>query len=217
MSAALSIGDVLIVEVYCNDPGVTQTAVLRRYWFVGNPSSSPSGVSFLDVAAYFDALLGPLYRAVLNDNADYYGTRCRRQWPVNVPLDGWGSSDASFGLGTAGAVAAPTQSCGLIKFEGAFIGKRAQGRQYLPFPATADVVGAGVPAASYITRANAIGTALSSLQVLTAGASFVTLQPVLWSPANPTLTVPITSGVAEGAWATQKRRGSFGRFNKPPF
>jgi len=173
-------------------------------------------VYFGDVATYLDSLLKTRYKVVLCNDADYLGVRCRQGDPPS--LNNWEFFNGSSGPGTAGAIPLPTQTSGLMRFFSNTIGKNGEGRSYLPFPAAADNTGLGQPSAGYQTAGTSIAGIFANQQTVTGGTGGVWLiDPVLWNAATPLTSYPITDWVATGSWATQRRRGSYGRFNKPPF
>lgn len=216
VSTPVSVNDILGSEVVVNDPAEQQTAVLRRYWFVFSRVGSLA-VTFGDIAAALDTLWAADYKQLVYNSATYNGTRVRRFFPVAPQMAQWEVVTANAGVGTAGAVALPTQTCGLISLSGDLIGKSAEGRQYVPFPSASDNVTTGTPSSTYLTLLSALGQDLSQPVVVTgvSGGS-VTIVPGLFSLALGRFT-QINAHLQRAAWATQKRRGAFGRVNRPPF
>lgn len=212
MSQNVVVNDVLVSEVYVNESGLQQTAVSRRFWLCTAITGTPT---FTLVAAYLDNLFAPLIKPIIVNSATYLGTRVRRVFPNT--LDTWSAVAAHAGVGTAGAVGLPAQSCGLGEFYSAKIGKPNQGRIYLPFPSASSNTGAGVPSAGYITDALAYVTEFSNTQNAGTGGNVATLVSVLWKASAPTFTTQIITVNLATSWATQRRRGGFGRFNRPPF
>jgi hypothetical protein len=211
---SLVLNDVLQHETVLIDAEEQQTAVLRRYWQVFS-LTGVGDVRFIDVALAFDTTFGPLYLPLLYNNAEYYGTRIRRAFPIDTVA--WANVGLGRANGTAGAVALPTQTAGLVRFSSGSIGKKGQGRQYLPFPAQDSNQTTGIPNGAYVTAAQTLADALATDQVVSgSGSRVATLDPILWDLVAHTPT-PILAGASQNAWATQKRRGNYGRTNKPPF
>ena len=97
------------------------------------------------------------------------------------------------------------------------LGPRGEGRTYIPFPSQTDNTGTGVPSAGYITRCGTLANAyINTIDITGVGLGSVRLLPVLWSPGTPTITRQVVALRVAPAWATQRRRGSFGRTNRPP-
>jgi hypothetical protein len=84
----------------------------------------------------------------------------------------------------------------------------------VPFPNAAENDADLTPIAGYVARLNSLAAVLISFQT-TAGVNNCTLVPILW---NRTLSeaTDITNGVGKKLWATQRRRGDFGRINTFP-
>jgi len=214
MSNVLAVNDVLVSEVVVNDAAAQQIAVLRRHWLVAAITGGGGPVQFSDVATYIDTNFSAAIIALLYNGAEYRGCRVRRAWPLNT--DAWQSDNSNAGVGTAGSVALPTQSAGLLTFVGNTLGKKGEGRQYLPFPAQADNQTVGIPSASYVTRLGTLGTLWVTQINLTVAGQTANLIPGA-SSSPSTSFVAINQYRAADAWATQKRRGSYGKFNRPPF
>ena len=123
-------------------------------------------------------------------------------------------------MGTGGATSLPKQTCGLASIKTALAGRRYRGRMYLPFPSVTMDTGDGVPTAGYqVNVVNAV-TVMLSVNNITVGGRTANWNTVLVHkagktpiPASPT---PITTFVIDGGWATQRKRGYFGRINESP-
>lgn len=213
MSQIVAEGDVLAVEVICYLPG--QISINRSHWRCASVTGTPL-VLFIDVAAAWNTAVANIYKTIMAAPAKYYGVRCRRIFPVGV--DRWQFVNASAGFGTAGATLLPSQSSGLLSLSGSVFGGKGSGRAYLPFPASADNDTDGVPTAGYVTRASGLVPLYTAPLVVSSSPAggTATLNPVVsgntGDPANR-----ITEAVVRTAWATQRRRGSFGRLNNLPF
>lgn len=214
MGTPIFVNDILYVQSIIQEVNLQQTAVITRFLKVTS-IVAPGVVTFGDVAAAVDALVGTRYNVLINNNADYLGTRVRRLRPVG--LEAWENSTASANTGVAGAVAMPGQVTGLIRFTTNQIGKRGVGRLYIPFPAAADNILEGVPRPGYMTAAQSLGQRYVIQVTVTAGAAIYTLDWVLVTRGGVPVERRVLDSLPVKAWATQRRRGSFGRFNKPPF
>jgi hypothetical protein len=120
-------------------------------------------------------------------------------------------------VGTGGSTALPKQTAGLITLRSSVVGKKNRGRQYVPFPATASDQGAGVPTLLYLADLIPLGAALRNVTVVgDAGpANTADFSPIIWKKGSPTHAF-ITSMVVRRAWATQRKRGDYGRLNASP-
>lgn len=215
MSQQVALNDVLQVEAWIFDSAMQQAAVIRRYWKVTAKAGS-GDLSFGTIATAVDAVWAPNWIAIIYNGARYQGTRCRRLFPVSD--DAWMQETGGAGDGTGGAVALPTQASGIIHLGSLSVGKHGQGRVYVPFPAQAANETVGQPTDDYVSSLTAIGTGAIGLtiNVTGGGTATCTITPQLWNKAANT-GKDITEAFGKKAWATQKRRGAFGRFNRPPF
>lgn len=193
-----------------------QTAVLRRYYRC-ILLTGPDAMTEQDLASAAADLYAPLYAPLMWNSAEYRGvlvTRASGALPMTIPTVGTPTAVTN---GTAGTTALPKQTAGLISLRTANQGKKNRGRQYVPFPATASDTGAGVPTLLYLTDLVALGVELRTTRVygnvgLTATA---TMAPVIWKKGAVPFSV-IDSMVARRAWATQRKRGDYGRLNSSP-
>lgn len=211
MSATLVNGMVVESVSICSLP--PQISVTRRYWLCSN-LVGPSPSTF-DAAGVIDGVLGPIFKTLLTSAATYRGTQIRRASGI-PPFESWDVSTAAAGVGLGGAIPLPKQACGLITMTGAFIGRRFQGRVYLPFPSAADDAGTGQPNVGYMIAAAAMGTALSTPHTVPGGGGTIELNPLNWKATDPIPRL-LVGFIPRPAWATQKRRGDFGRTNFTPF
>jgi hypothetical protein len=218
MAQPIVVGDIVQSQVIVYATDLQQIAVLNRYWRC-SAVVAVGLVTDQDAADVLDALWAGRYVALIYNQAAYRGTRCRIYYrPPAVTNFSWQSSITHAGTGTAGAIALPTQTAGLISMKSAIFGRHGEGRQYLPFPAAADNILEGVPRAGYIAAATSLGTMLTSQQLITAGGGGqLAFDPIVFPRATPASWTVLNSFNVPGAWATQKRRGAFGRFNRPPF
>lgn len=167
------------------------------------------------VAEAFNDLLGALYRGVLSDDAFYHGVSLQRVFPLPR------TRPATFIPAiTPGAVAGeilPGQVSGIIRLRTAFAGHSHRGRVYLPFPSEAHNEVPGLPTPEYVQAGQLLAsTWFAGRNMPGAGPDFVTLQPVIFHRISGS-TDEITTADCRKLWATQKRRGSYGRTNLSPF
>lgn len=194
-----------------------QIAICRRLYAYqaltgGHPTNSSLVVDAWNTAGLHSALKGLIY-----NGASFVGTSIRLKPNPDALATDYRS--LGNGVGTAGAVALPTQAAGLTTFTSNVMGKHGEGRNYWPFPAAADNELAGAPTASYVTRiSNVAALLLAPLTVSGDPSGTGRVYPILQYTAT-TIGVPATmSGYrAHNAWATQRKRGAFGRVNQSPF
>jgi hypothetical protein len=216
MATPVFVNDVLVSECICYFSNLQQTAITRRFWKC-TTLLAPGIVTFGDVAKEIDLFAGTRFKNGLANDANYNGTRVRRVRPA-PDTNQWEVDTTSAGAGVGGAIASPGQVCGLITLTSGRIGHRGEGRIYFPFPAVDFIQGDGVVTAAYTTILNSMGNKMTSQLIVTGGTGgqlgFV---PVL-CPSNTAFdTTDLTGYRSSTVFATQKRRGAYGRFNRPPF
>lgn len=190
-----------------------QSGLNTTHWEVG--STTGGGIPDTLLASTLDAALAPLYKALMTDAALYYGVKVFRKYPkaTAVPV----VADNNTGGGTAGSNALPTAVRGLLALKTSTIGKKGRGRLYLPFPDSADISGAE-PTSSYVTRATALGTYLTTDLIITSGGLMSGLSLVVAPKGAVSTWYTVVSALGEQKWGTQHRSGDFGRLNPfPPF
>lgn len=208
MPVTFAVGDVLQMRVMTYlSPQLGENLLHYSVTAVGGTPTTDN------VAQWFDSVAAPVYKAVLTAAATYVGTNMRRLFPGPTTET---LANVNTGLGGSGITPLGMQVSGLITKQTGLVGKANRGRVFLPFPSTADISVTGVPIAGYLTNAGALGRALLVTPlVLTVGASSLTVQPVLLHRATSTVT-PLDDFRVSSAFATQRRRGNFGRANPLP-
>lgn len=123
--------------------------------------------------------------------------------------------------GTAGTKPLPRQTSGIITKGSDARGRANRGRMYIGFPASNDSRPTlDQPTADYIVRLASLAglCGIANDLTVTVGAGSVTTRMVIQRPvAAPATGVECTRFVARSAWATQRRRGDYGRPNGLPF
>lgn len=211
-SFTIPIGGIVRAVTYCTAPG--QTAVNSHKWQLVALSSGTTFSSNAFLLEY-DLNMSVVYTAVLANNALYYGTQMYLMNPIGAPPRP-DSINANQVNGSAGANFLPQQSSGLIRLRSNTLGKTGQGRSYIPFPSASDNEANGTPVVGYVSRLLDIRDYLIANKLIVDGAITATFRPCLYRGG---VDVPrfIEEGNAADAWATQRRRGAFGRLNNPPF
>lgn len=174
-------------------------------------SETGTGATQVEIATALSPLFAPLYKALMTNTASFLGVTAQKIRPVPVQMRGSFGGDG--GAGTAGVDPIPRQVAGLISHKTEFAGPGFRGRSYVPFPDENDNTLQGLPTAGYITRLAALATEMSDQQVIVGAAGTTTIDPVVFRRVQNTFSFIVDPSVASGRWATQRRRGSFGRLN----
>lgn len=204
----MAVNDVWQVSFVCGTP--TQLSFNVRHYRTSFQVGGPVGT--LAVATRFATLFNAAYKALLSSSANFLGVVAQkiRPLPMTVAL----SNNTGAGVGEATGDLLPKQVAGIITIKTALAGRRFRGRLYVPFPAEVDSTVAAAPTGSYITRLGTLAFALLANVVVTDMTFSETMNPIVFSRKFELFT-PVVDFVAKGVWATQRRRGDFGRLNPP--
>lgn len=197
---------VRIVTKYANQIGVNVVHYRES-------ATTGTGATPQDVAGAVDGAVQAAYKAAISTAADYRGVGAARVSPV-PSLEN--NSVANAGGGSVAGGILPTQTAGLISWRTALPGRANRGRIYISFPGSADLSVSETPIATYATRIQAISTALIGPITAGVGPNTSTLKLCLRHKATGTVT-DVVSGLVQLRWATQRRRGDWGRQNVLPF
>jgi len=205
----MEVADIVQVRIYCTMGN--QTAVNVRHYAV--TAKAGVGATPLEFAAQISAAVAGPYKGLMSSLADFHGVDAQVVWPIPGLAEG---TIANAGPGTITGDPLPFQTCGLIALRTATPTRHGRGRVYIPFPAETDNSNTGVPSAGYVTALDLIGTQLFLPRTPGTGGNTNTLTPVIYNRVAHT-ALGVTQWISRLYWATQRRRGNFGRPNAPPF
>lgn len=211
------LSDILEVRAYVFDPvSPVQIGINVHHYRVTGISNG--GCSQGQIAGTFDASLAALMKPLITDNVTYRGILVQKVWPKPV-VTAEGSA-ANAGPGTGGATAMPTQVSPLIKKVTAKAGRAFRGRTYIPFPPMAAATAQGNMTAGYNITMQSLAAYLRGVITVTVVTVQTVLQPVIWHrngygqpPVNIGGNDDVTDTFAMTLFATQRRRGNYGRVN----
>lgn len=209
MTQALVVGDVIKAQLWTRDS--EQASVNTFHYKV----SAVTGIvpSLEDFLAEWLTALAPSYKALLCASAHLDGGLAQVVFPL--PLMVSVKSQVGAGIGGVGEPAMSRQTAGLISWSTPLAGPGGRGRTYIPFPSTLDSAGIGIPDPAYIAKLTTFGTDASTFQTVGTAPNTATVQ--IGIRQSKTGNFIVFSGVTYNAkWATQKRRGSYGRPNASP-
>lgn len=118
--------------------------------------------------------------------------------------------------GTRAGTVMPKQASGIISWRTAVGGRRGRGRSYIAFPDEDSNIDTGYPDATYMADIETLAAKMQNTGALIfSGANTMTANLVIWHRpfSAPTL---VDHHTTPQKWATQRRRGDFGRPNKVP-
>jgi len=181
--------------------------------FVVNALSA-GGLTDQELADNFGSLAKSVYRPWMPATARWLGVTVQNL--STVPLPSPTISTTAGGDGTATGDALPTQNAGLIHLKAASGGRHGRGRVYAPFGAEVWNGSIGLINTPGTILLDAIRALWGDPLLLTVGLRATGLLPAIRNRATNVFT-PVTTSAADDRWATQRRRGSFGRQNPIPF
>jgi hypothetical protein len=198
-----------------------QLGLNKTTWQV--TGTTTGGATQQEISAVLDGNWAAAYKALVANGVAYRGTSVQKIWPLPRVVREFNVTNA--GAGTAGAAACPTQTAGLISFQTANSGRSYRGRIYIPFPAIVDVQNSGAPVVGYGTRTATLATwYVNPITIVGVGGS-TTIQQVIFhrkptksgGPPPAHSSDNVVSSSTRVLFATQRRRGEYGRQNILPF
>lgn len=203
----------MVLEVSLYHQMDAQVAINVLKYIVLSVTSTPSDLDLAEaIGSNYDDNILPW----LASEATYAGNKVRILYPGPLlPPPVFSSAGAGSGLGGA---AIPGQCTGLLRKKGSVQGPKGRGRIYVPFPGnsmrTSDSVStAGRTALDDI--ANLLIDTDGKPSFTTVG-GVVNLQMILSLNGSPPNAIPVIGYDRANSFATQKRRGIFGRVNVLP-
>jgi hypothetical protein len=169
-----------------------------------------AGALVSDAAILMDATFASLMKALMSNESGYTGTMVQVVAPTRKPF---AVANANAGAGVAGTPGVARQVAGLFSKITSFTGQANRGRFYIPFPAAADDDTNGFPTAGYMTRMGFLAAAVIQNFTITSGADTSTIEAVIFHKGSPGTTTTVITATARQKWATQRRRGSYGKPN----
>jgi hypothetical protein len=210
---AVAVGDLYEVRPTTYRPAAAQLGLnvlhFRCTAVVGTISEN-------SLAQYCATTMGPLYAAVMSNQASFRGVSLRRLLP-GTPTS-YFTSHEGFAVGSVTGDGLPPGVAGLIGLKTLEAWRGGHGRVYLPFPSESDSNGLGRPTDPYIAAADNIAAILRSAWTpdkVPGVPGEVTLHAVVLRSAFPAGLLT-TDAVVRNRWATQRRRSDFGRQNPEP-
>lgn len=214
----MAVGEKFRVRIYTYDSALAQVGINTIYY--RTDTEAGTGTTDQAKADAIDLLMEANYKGYMSSQSIYRGLTLQNV-SAGLPIVP-SIAIASSGAGTNGAAVLPGQASGLISWKTPYAGPRYRGRTFLPFQSI-NAVGAD----GKMTGANQVllqAVATGMLLTVTVGAlpNTNTLNIVLRSEIVPNTVpktyqyFPMTSGTAATAFATQRKRGQYGRLNILP-
>ena len=208
------VGDFLQVKYFCRL--YDQVGINIRHFQVMALGGTLTNIN-QDLTNALSTTSSVAYKQIIASLAKYFGLSVQI-----LGATGWEApwtSTFGQGFGTAVSGPLPLQTTGMITLKTGLTGKKNRGRVYVPFPSLGDVDSIdGTPITGYVNRLNILAQLWNDdYDIANSSPAFTaTLRPQLYHPAVGNMTT-ITSAISRKRFATQRRRGNYGRTNPDPF
>jgi len=202
-----------VIEVSAFSDFAEQIGVNIYHYKVGVVTGAPT---YEQLAVWLEERFSPEYIDWLCDAASWSGIKLRLLAGPTGPAPWYSAADAA--AGTSGTPI-PRQLSGMIRRRVNLAGARGRGRVYIPFPGATMMNGASVSAAGMTVLGNIRDATMGAPGILTSTPSVGTtaqLIPGLLFGGSGNVTNDLVAVDLAGEFATQKRRGFFGRPNSLP-
>lgn len=209
MATTLTPGDILRASIWSTD--AEQAAVNVLHYKVQSVGGVPA--TDADFATALDQTIATLYKAIINNNAFYRGVEAQIIWPppTRVAVSATGGA----GAGGSGVTSLPRQSAALTQWKTAIAGRHGRGRSYWPFPSSTANTLDGVITPATLVAIQALNVALLNFGLFTIALRTATVALIVYDRVAHT-GQNVTQSVTTNKWATQRRRGTYGRANASP-
>lgn len=170
------------------------------------------GITAGEFANVIQTATDPKQQLLLNTTTLILGCKTTFLPPGQINKAGIASSTS---VGSLSAVPLPTQDTGIVSLNTLKSGRAYRGRFYFPFPLVSQLDATdSTPTAAYVTALKNLADALVKTWNVVGAGGTATLVPTIYHRANQT-NDQIIGYVAKKLWATQRRRGDYGRLNSP--
>lgn len=206
----MNLNDKYEIKTYCL--ATDQIGINVRHYLVN--SISGGGLTDQELANALSTIFGLSFSPWLPTGTGFAGVTVQNLSTVPLP-----SPTASNNGGIAGSctgVPLPRQTSGLIHLRTETPGRHGRGRVYVPFPCTTWNAADGTVTPAGRAVMDALRIHWGQGIVVNAGIRVTALGPAVRNRVTGVFT-PIVSSSVDARWATQRRRGSFGRKNESPF
>lgn len=205
----MAVGDILQTTFVCV-AGSQVGLNVRHYRSIASVGGAVGVDQFAN--ALFDDF-DTAYITLLSDQATFHGVFVQKIFPLPMGMPAMSAQAALTGLLTGDLL--PRQVAGLISLRTDFSGRRFRGRVYVPFASEASNEVDSSPNAAQLANLAILATQFLQEVTVIQGPATETIAPVIWHRDLGTSDF-IRTAMVHDAWATQRRRGSFGRPNEIP-
>jgi len=166
-----------------------------------------------DFVTNMEAMLAPLYKAILATNCSWHGAKAQVVKPTRFDAV---FSTANQGAGTLAGDCLPTQTAGCVALRTGVAARAMMGRVFFPATSEAQNQAAATPGVGYTGGMNTLAAALLAGGTVVVGAGSVDWTWVVRSRLLGVET-SITQYLVRSNWATIRRRSHIGHPDVAPF
>jgi len=203
-------GDVVQCRFVHKGPTGEEAFVIMNYVIGTITGGTITDQDFANQASMF---YSTLIVTIMPNSCDYDGVEV--SLPTRSPIPATVTSTLGHGAGASGTQVANTQAAALISLYSSLSGQRNRGRSYLPFLTATFIDVTGFPTSGFLTLLQIIAAAFAAFQGFTVGGASATFNQVIYHRLTKLWTY-VFNWVAQQKFATQRRRGNYGRNRTPP-
>lgn len=212
MSAPLHVDDVIQVRVVYHGP--TNQESYSIFNFVCTATDPLNPATDADVAVQFDSDLSTALKGMLSEDWAYDGVEVslisRSPKPVTQIVN------TGAGPGIVVSPTANTQATGLLTLLTTFAGRAYRGRLYMPGVWVGAIsAGLGFPTTDYVSGLAALGVLLVAFGDISVGFRSSSISWGVYHRVAHEISQVVTT-LARLRFATQRRRGNYGKNRTPP-
>lgn len=166
------------------------------------------GATYQEIADNINTTASPLYRELLSSAATFQGVAVQKIQPLPMLLEFMSTGTPGAGLRSGDPL--PGQCSGIITLRTSLAGRAFRGRAYVPFPAEMSCDEGSQTTALYFGDLQDLGGFLVTGVTVVGATGTTTLVPGIHRRGTSQIQ-DLVGFTARNVFATQRRRGSYGR------
>jgi hypothetical protein len=206
-----TVGKLFYIEYWTT---LANQAAVNRLWYKVT-SFTGAGVTYGEVLSQMSSIFSLAFRNCVGTGANFKGFGIRELPVMGIPLPAPAYDNTAALPGTITGNMLPHQVAGLLSLRTAFAGRSGRGRLYMPFPTTSCSGLNGTILPAYSTPLGVFAALVPATVTVTGAGGNAVLTPVLVNRKTAVWKV-INNVLVSSNFATQRRRGDYGRPNVSP-
>lgn len=215
MANNIGLTGVLRARFYCYETAAAQIGINTIYYLV---TSLAGTVTDQMCAAQISTVTSPFYKNLMGTNAMFSGVGVSIMFGTGLTQQtSQYFTNADSGVGTVASNQTPLQASYVISLKTGLASRHGRGRIYPPFPPSSFATADGLMTAAGQVALQLLAAQIQTPVAVVSGANTATLTPTVRGVTGGLAAfVTVQQAVGRQAFATQRRRGQFGRLNLPP-